>query len=98
MPKLTFRDSWIVYVLRNSKTLASFERKFFSIVSLQAKDFPELLNSFPVLLTALPRRDRYLELRLFHPRREGFDVGARGNSSQRAQALLRGLGQKKINK
>jgi hypothetical protein len=98
MSKLPFETAECLCSSELKKPLPLLRGKFFSVFSLQTKDFPELLNSLPVLLAALPRRNRYLELRLFHSRREGFDVGACGNSSQRAQALLRGLGQKKIDK
>src|SRR5439155_16790285 len=71
---------------------------FLASPAYKPKISPEVLNSLAVLRPGLPRLDRELELGLFHSRRDGLDVGARGNSPERAQALLRGFGQKKVDK
>src|SRR5262245_54926030 len=80
-------------ILLFSLRLSAFARE-----SLPAENLPELFDGRVVLLYRIPQRDCQLELRLIQFGRERFDVRARGNSPQCAQALLRRLRQKKIDK
>src|SRR5262245_41804341 len=86
-----FARRYLIFLF--SLRLSAFARE-----SLTSENLPELFDGRVVLLYRIPQRDCQLELRLIQSGRERFDVRARGNPPQGAQALLRRLRQEKIDK